>query len=105
MSNQASGLSGHAVDGPRPKRLREGVTECILRPRDVARPGRKEGDEAAIALSGHALGGAAGLVGMAHFQLPWASKTGRISIEPYLLEGQRLAQAIASSRSGAVTKK
>ena len=95
----------HAVDRPRPKRLRKGVAERILGARHVARPGRKEGDEAAIALAGHPLGGAAGLVGMAHFQLPCASTTGRISIEPYLLEGQRLAQAIASSRSGTVTKK
>jgi hypothetical protein len=95
----------HTVDRPRPKRLREGVAERILRSRHVARPGREEGDEAAIALAGHPLGGAAGLVGMTHFQLPCASTTGRISIAPYLLEGHRLAQAIASSRSATVTKK
>jgi hypothetical protein len=99
------GVLRYPVDRPRPKRLRKGVAERILRPDHVARPGRKEGDEAAIALSGHTLGSAAGLVGMAHFPLPWASKTGRISIAPYLLEGQRLAQMIASSRSATVTKK
>jgi hypothetical protein len=95
----------HAIDRPRPKRLRKGVAERILRARHVARPGRKESDEAAIALAGHTLGGAAGLVRIGHFQLPCASTTGRISIAPYLLEGQRLAQAIASSRSSTVTKK
>ena len=95
----------HAVDRPRAQRRRKGVAQRILGARHVARAGGKEGDEAAIAFAGHPLGGAAGLVGMAHFQLPCASTTGRISIEPYLLEGQRLAQAIASSRSGTVTKK
>ena len=60
----------HAVDRPRPQRRREGLAERILGARHVARAGGEEGDEAAVAFARHALGGTAGLVGMAHFQLP-----------------------------------
>lgn len=62
---------------------------------------------AAVGFRGHyALGGPARWP-LSHqpFQPVWGSTTGRISIEPYLLEGQRLAQAMASSRLGTSTKK
>jgi hypothetical protein len=54
------GIVGDAVGRPPAERGREGFAESILGARDVARAGREEGDEAAVAFAGDALGGAAG---------------------------------------------
>lgn len=99
------GILGNAVDRPHTQRGGEGLAEGILGARHISGAGGKEGDEAAVAFARHALGSTASLVGGGHLRLPSATKTGRISIEPYLLDGQRLAQAMAPSRSSASTKK
>src|SRR5262249_55590082 len=95
-----------AVHWPRAQSRSEGVAESIFGPSDVARASGEHGDQATIALSRSALRGTFGVV---HRHQPFwpvpASTTGRISIDPYLLEGQRFAQTIASSRLGASTKK
>ena len=98
-------IGRHAIGRPHAEGRGKGFRQGILGARHVARAGSEKGDEAAVAFAGHALGSPAGLVGMLHFRLPVCSTIGRISIDPYLLDGQRLAQAMASSRSGTVTKK
>src|SRR6185312_1831347 len=98
-------IVGDAVDRPQAERGGEGFAERILGARHVARARGEEGEEASVAFARHTLRGAAGRFGMAHFRLPGATNTGRISIAPCLLEGQRLAQAMAPSRSSASTKK
>ena len=77
------GIVGHAVDRPHAERGGEGFAQRVLGARDVARAGGEEGDEAAVAVARDALGELAGrLAGIAHFQLPLGTWTGRISIEP-----------------------
>src|SRR4051794_25356625 len=96
----------YAVQRPRAQGCREGIAERILGARHIACAGSEKGDEPAVAFTHHALGSTAGLVCLHQlFQPAFASTIGRISIEPYLLDGQRLAQVIASSRLGASRKK
>src|SRR5262249_53498909 len=96
----------YAVHRPRAQSRRERVAEGILGARDVARPGGEQGDQAAVALTRHTLADAAGVVPPHQgFPPPGGAMIGRISIDPYLLEGQRFAQTMASSRLGASTKK
>src|SRR6185369_4373843 len=89
----------HTIGRPHAQRRGKGLAERVLGSRDIACAGGEEGDEAAIALARNALGSPGSLVRMVQFRLPCAWTTGRISIEPYLLDGQRLAQAMAPSRS------
>src|SRR5260221_3654097 len=96
----------YAVHRPRAQGRCECVPEGILGASYVARAGGEQGDEAAVALARHALGGTVRLVCRHQpFWLDAGSTTGRISIDPYLLEGHRLAQTIASSRFWTSTKK
>src|SRR5690348_10027881 len=99
------GIVRHAVSRPHSERRRECFAQGIFRPRHVAGTRREERDEATIALARNTLGSPGRLGRIAQFRFPCAATTGRISIEPYLLEGQRLAQAMAPSRSGASMKK
>src|SRR5205085_1274172 len=99
------GIVGDAIARPGGEGGGKRLAQRVLRACDVAGAGREEGDEAAIAVASNTPGSFGDLVIGCHFQLPVCSTMGRISIEPYLLEGQRLAQAMASSMSGAVTKK
>src|SRR5690606_4182866 len=103
-------IVGDAVGRPHAQRSREGFAQRVLGARDVTRAGGEEGDEAAVAFARDAFGGAADiglgcLAGITHFQLPLGTWTGRISMAPKREEGQRFAQATASSRSAASTKK
>src|SRR5262249_9208825 len=96
----------YAIHRPRAQSRRERVAESILGASDVACAGGEQRDQAPVALTRSALGGTVGVV---HCRQPFwpvpASATGRISIDPYLLDGQRFAQTMASSRLGASTKK
>ncbi len=70
----------------------EGGGERILRPRHVARPGREERYELAVALASHP------------FER-YIGQIGRTSTVPWLAPGQREAHEIAESRSGTSMRK
>lgn len=99
------GIPRDALAGPAAQRCSEGVGERVFGARHVTSARSQKGQNATVTFARHALDGAARIVhGRQRFEPDWSS-IGRISIEPYLLEGQRLAHAMASSRLGTSTTK
>src|SRR5579864_1438202 len=96
----------HALERPRAQSRGERVAKRVLGAGDVASADGEQRDEATVALARYALRNTASLACRHQpFCAALGSKTGRISIDPYLLEGHRLAQTMASSTLGTSTKK
>ena len=86
----------NALSGPVGERCREGISERILRGRDIARARRKKGNELAVAAARNVLGG----IARAQSAHALMGHIGRTSIVPIEAPGHFAAQASAASRSG-----